>query len=511
MKPRTVVGVLVGIAALAFALRALPLTQRHGALGRADFDDGVYFSAAALLVKGMAPYGEFVFLHPPGIVLALAPIAVVGDQIVGYADAFAGARWLTCLVGAANALLVGLAAFRWCGASAAFVAAALYAVFPPAVRTEGMILLEPFVNLAMLGAALAWLGRGTLGAIDRRAVVTGVLVGVAATFKLYGGIGLLAALVAPPLKRVIRDRVGLVLSAAASFLAVVVPFALWGGVGEFVGQVIGAQLGRPSGDVEGGEIGGVLERGLHMLYYAPDSPERLPSWLGAILLALGFGIALWAWKRGGRDGRFWSAMWAVTAALLLLAPSYYDQYPVVLAPATSVLAGAAAHSLMRVRFAPVRVGVVVAAFTGPLLTSLWFVNEERHRKPITDFGEVVKREVPKGACLYADPPVLAVAGDRLPGFAGGANPLIDPFGELVYLAYERGGQYDSMPDALMADAAQNRLQQVLRDCRFVALHGRSDDYYRWSSETRAQFRANFELTAASRGTDSTLWTHRRGR
>ena len=107
--------------------------------------------------------------------------------------------------------------------------------------------------------------------------------------------------------------------------------------------------------------------------------------------------------------------------------------------------------------------------------------------------------------------MLAVAAGRLSDSPGRGDPLIDPFGELIYLAYESGGRYDSVPKALMADVAQKRLRQVLTDCEFVALGVGPESNYRWSRETQAQFRTDFEPIAASPGTNDTLWRKRRSR
>ena len=50
----------------------------HGAGLTSDlgYDPGVYFAAADGLVHGRVPYRDFVLLHPPGIMLAVAPFAL---------------------------------------------------------------------------------------------------------------------------------------------------------------------------------------------------------------------------------------------------------------------------------------------------------------------------------------------------------------------------------------------------------------------------------------------------
>ena len=113
------------IAAIAFAgfvLRALALTGAGGPNGApSSYDDGVYFSASALLVRGLLPYRDFVFVHPPGIAYFLAIVSWIGNAAHG----FAAARILATLVGAANIALAGFIALRAAGPIAGVVAAAL--------------------------------------------------------------------------------------------------------------------------------------------------------------------------------------------------------------------------------------------------------------------------------------------------------------------------------------------------------------------------------------------------
>ena len=66
--------VLAVLAVGAWVLRVLPFFNRHGAFGYpVDYDEGVYFSASALLFRGELPYRDFVFVHPPGALLLWAP------------------------------------------------------------------------------------------------------------------------------------------------------------------------------------------------------------------------------------------------------------------------------------------------------------------------------------------------------------------------------------------------------------------------------------------------------
>src|SRR6185312_7300053 len=81
----------VAIAVVAFLARLLPTLRGGGLLGMGVYDDGVHFTAAAALLAGRTPYADFVLLHPPGIVVALTPFALLG-RLTSDPTGFAVAR-----------------------------------------------------------------------------------------------------------------------------------------------------------------------------------------------------------------------------------------------------------------------------------------------------------------------------------------------------------------------------------------------------------------------------------
>src|SRR3954464_7703888 len=75
---------------LAFAARLLPVLRGSGLRGILAYDDGVYFGAADALLSGRLPYRDFILLHPPGVLVVLAPFAALGrltSDPVGLASA----------------------------------------------------------------------------------------------------------------------------------------------------------------------------------------------------------------------------------------------------------------------------------------------------------------------------------------------------------------------------------------------------------------------------------------
>ena len=98
----------------------------------------------------MLPYRDFLFLHPPGILVTLAPLGLVA-RLTRDSLGLELARVLVILVGAVNAALVA-AASRRLGLLAAAVAGTFYAVWPPVAMSETQPRLEPFVSLGLLVA-----------------------------------------------------------------------------------------------------------------------------------------------------------------------------------------------------------------------------------------------------------------------------------------------------------------------------------------------------------------------
>src|SRR6266852_2599793 len=176
---------VLAIAAIGWLLRASPLIQA-GAFGYPiDYDEGVYFASSALLLKGVLPYRDFVFAHPPGLLYFLSPVAWLGT-VRDPAFGFAAARWLATLIGCANILLVGRLAMRWAGPVAAIVAAAVYATHPEAVPIERGPFLEPVLNLCCLALASVWLEGKREHRLGWRALASGALCGLAASVKVLG-------------------------------------------------------------------------------------------------------------------------------------------------------------------------------------------------------------------------------------------------------------------------------------------------------------------------------------
>jgi len=169
---------------VAFLMRLVPVLNGAGLLGIGQYDDGVHYAAALALVNGQLPYRDFLFLQPPGIVIALIPFAALGAATHDSLG-FIVARLAWMLLGAVNAVLVARL-LRRTGTLAAVAGGVFYAVYYPAIHVERSIMLEGLTNACLIVALLLVLP--SEGRSDRpwRSVVAGALLGVSTGIKIWG-------------------------------------------------------------------------------------------------------------------------------------------------------------------------------------------------------------------------------------------------------------------------------------------------------------------------------------
>lgn len=489
---------------------AHPLLAPYGAV---DFDAGVYYGATGLMVTGYRPYADFAHVHPPGIMLLLAPIAWLGEHVTGHAAAFVLALALSAMVAGGTIFGIGTLAARWQGSSAGIAAALLYATFLPAVLAEGVIFLEPFVNVMFVATALIWLSPTPRTSAHRRRLGAAALIAFLSLVKLIGAVVAIGCLVSGPFRRQFVDRA--IFSAAICGVVVftVAPFVAGAGVGQVFDQVLLTQIGRPRG---GDSLGEPAQRLLHMLGVGPvglltvSGPSSGGTLLVFPLLAVALGLNWWAWSRGGTHGRFWSATWLSSALLNFAAPSYYDHYALPLMVSSAVLLAATTPTLlrlldMRFRLARVVTFLAVFALVTPSVTAVLWRDVLPYPQP--DPGASIRALVPHDSCLYADPPSLNIAAGRLPP-AGTGLPLADPFGEPLSIAMAVSRSYPSVQDALWSASAQERVLRALVACPYVALLVPVERQGHFSPATRAWFAEHFDTILEPTVHGAGLWRRR---
>jgi alpha-1,2-mannosyltransferase len=231
--------VIAAATAVALGLRIYELSRPGYLLGLTEYDDGSYFGSAVHLVRGVLPYRDFVFVQPPGIILLMAPVALVA-KVTGTAAGMAIGRVLTTLASAAGVVLIGLLV-RHRGVLAALVACGVLAVFPDAVAAAHTVLVEPWLVLFCLLGAVAVFDGDRLTDRGRRLAWGGAAFGFAGAIEAWAIIPVLvvAVLCLPRARRVITFLAGV----AAAFLIVVLPFAVLG-PRRFYQSLITAQVGH---------------------------------------------------------------------------------------------------------------------------------------------------------------------------------------------------------------------------------------------------------------------------
>jgi alpha-1,2-mannosyltransferase len=403
-KPRATVLIAVAIGVLAFVARLLPVLRGGGLTGVLGYDDGVYFGAAEAFVFGRLPYRDFLLLHPPGVLVVLAPFAELA-RLTTDVRGMAAARLAFMAVGALNAVLVWHVARRRLGVAAGVVAGLFYALWGPAAYAERTTMLEPLVNLGVL-SSLVLLGDLTV-VTRRRLLLAGAALGAATAVKLWAGVPLVV-LALWLLARGGPRRSGLyVAGAAATATVVCAPFFL-AAPSRMFQLIVLDQIGRTNNGVT------TLQR----LVGITDAPAAtgsltLATDVVAPLLAacvVGASVVV-AWRLPVT--RPWVTLLAAQTALLLTSPSYFSHYPTYVAPALALVAGASAGLAFGWYRGPVPELRAVAVAATALMLLVIGANSEMHRDGRNNPGVAVQAALAGARCVTADTPAVLIATDEL--------------------------------------------------------------------------------------------------
>jgi alpha-1,2-mannosyltransferase len=333
---RAVLPVVACVALLAAGVRALVLAQSGGPSGLLGYDQGVYFAASEALAWGHLPYRDFLFLHPPGVILALAPLGSFA-RLTHDSWGIEAARVAAVLLGAANAALVTLAARR-AGLVAAATTGAFYAVWRPVAVTETETRLEPFVTLGLL-VALAVLAT-TPDRLRRRALVlAGCGLGFALTVKIWAVVPVAVVLVWFVVRFGPRAAAWVAGPLVATGVVVCLPFLLAAPSSMFR-MVVLDQVSR-------GRMSSTLaERTTGVLGLSSVVGHR-PHLEGPLLLLLAAGVVLLVltWVRVP-SARVAVILLVAQGGVVLASPSYFRYYDAYPAPALALCVGAAATAVL---------------------------------------------------------------------------------------------------------------------------------------------------------------------
>lgn len=491
---------VVAVAVLGWLVRLAPLVL-HGRLAApVDYDEGVYFSAAALLGRGHALYGSFVVVHPPGLFYLLAPFTFLGRP----STALFVTQAAMTLVGAVNIYLVGRIALRVASPAAAIAGALVYAFFPEAVRAEHGVFLEPVLNLLCLSAVLLRLPgdqNGRAETADRRAWAAGLLLGAATAVKLWGAFALMACLVAPG-RGQRRDAWRLIGGAGIAFGALVAPVAL-AHPGQFFEQVVRFQLRRPPEPLP------FVDR-IRLILFNPTAPGAglldHRSLIGAAIVATAVVVLL----VGGRSIllRFALPWYLLIVAAFLVSASYFAQYNAHLAPALALLGAGATDELLRgLQDIEHRLRRLTGAAAALVLCATFLVavrgvirDDGRHTADLTVIGEAIRAQ--HGVCVFSFEPQWLLAADRLPDPARFGPMTVDTYAAQLDAVVRSGRSPRDVSAALDDPASAAVVSRAVETCDAVAVGDRGR---RQLGSLLPAVLQNFHRAAATSDAGPDLW------
>ena len=266
---------IVGIAIVALLVRLSRYLPISSILVGQGYDPYVMYAASASYLWGDMPYRDFVFLHPPGVVVALVPFAMVGT-VAGDAFAVGLATIASMVMGAITTALVGWF-MRPYGRLAMVAAGGMYAVWNAPAYAEQMLMLEPALNLLLMAALLA-LRMPT----NRRYFAAGALLGLSVMVKLWAAVDVLLIGAIILLTRRGKLRRSFVAGVVMGGCALGLPFFL-AAPNRMWRMIVSTQLGRPH---EGMTLLGRLE------YFGPGPYPQHPVVL-ALVGVLVVGLSLY--------------------------------------------------------------------------------------------------------------------------------------------------------------------------------------------------------------------------
>ena len=398
----------------------------HGYLGRLiSYDDGVYMGAATLFSHGIMPYRDFVFLHPPGVVLLLTPFALIG-RCAGTAVANEAARLFVVSVAMANVVLLARV-IRTRPTLAMAVGLVVFTLHPDVLTANQTVYLEPFLIAACLvGTALVFDGEGFANP-RWRWWVGGAAFGLACGIKLWGLCPLLALAGVAAVSGYRKPAARLVLAGAGTFTVLCAPFLVKAPTG-FAHDVLVVQALRtdPGSSSITSRIGNLLylpsslTSRPHPNVLAPQVLTVPQHVVIGVTAMLAIGIVVWSVLRTRRqplsalEWYSFASVGLVTGAFMLFG-DYYSHYGAFAAVFFGLVASATVTRLMSVRETKtslsntrstatvlVVVGVVVAAVvlvgygvhTQRTRTARWLLTPE----PLNQ----ISHAIPPGPCVVTD-------------------------------------------------------------------------------------------------------------
>jgi alpha-1,2-mannosyltransferase len=525
---KTPAGLAIGLATLIGLVLRLFLVTRSGYLtsGNVEYDDGVYLGAAMRLLHGAMPYKDYAFVQPPGIIIFALPGAAIGaltSQVTG----FAVVRILSVLASTACIPLAGRLV-RHRGAIACAVAAGILAVYPADILSARTLLLEPWMNLAVLLAANAAFRDGQLRS-PRWLAWAGVALGVGVSIKLWAGVPAAVLLALCLILRPTEDdkqaratrarRAGALVGGAVGGFAVFAgPFALADPSG-FIQQTFFDQVSRQGTttpeSLRLAHITGLIDvLGLngkialpgtttHTLFsYGAEASTHLTTvgWYAYMATLIGIAFIAAGYLRGVRERTplewFALATAVLATAAILWYSAFFYHYPDFPAPWIAIAAGAAAQSLaclIKGSGKPARTARRVVAGVVAVAILAVAVVEARELEPVRASANPASAAalIPKGSCVVADQVSYLIAANRFTAPSANCPDVIDGLATTLALS---GGV---SPVGGAGDSAKvvGDWEAMFAKAQYAWLSGNASTRIPWTPAFQAWFTAHFRVIA----------------
>ena len=502
---------------LALALRLFMITRNGYFNGITEYDDGVYLGASIRLLQGALPYHDFAFVQPPGILLLMAPVALLA-KVTTTASAMTVARIFTVLASTACIPLVGNLV-RYRGTLVTVVTCGILAIYPDDMVTAHTLLLEPWMNLLCLIAANIAFQRGRLTRPGRLAWA-GIVLGFAGAVKFWA---VAPAAVLLGLCLLVREQRGrrtrnYVLGLAGGFIIPVAPFAL-SAPGTFIHSTMFDQATRAGSYVplslRLAHLTGLIDflnrsgrfslhAGIHSLFAgggAASTDIASAGWLpfgftAVLVVAIAVGYT-WDPNRPSQLEWFALATAVLSSVAILSYSAFFYHYPAFPAPWIALTAGGAVRSLGgRPEIRKALIGCVAVVLVAVALLQ---VNE------VADLGAphayADSQAIPEGACVVTDEISLLISANRFTAAKPGCPDIIDSLAETLVLSNGVSVQAGAanMPQVVAA------WQALFSKAQYVWLSSSNARRIPWSPELTNWFNSNFSQVYVYGATNGTLY------
>jgi hypothetical protein len=478
-------------ALLALVMRLATLVMAHHLSGVFEYDDGVYFGSAVMLIQGHLPYRDFVLIQPPGLTLLLTPFALLSTW-TGTDRALELARLMVPLLAACNVLLLArvLRHRSWLVLASACL---LLAVYPDDILASTALLLEPFLIFFCLLALVAAFEGDRLTNSGWRVFWAGAALGFGADIKLWAVFpaAILLLLCLPRPSRV----AALIAGALVGALVPSVPFLI-AAPAAFWHQVVVDQVGRAGASALSPLIRLEFLTGVWPGLGVPAGH------LYQLLAALATGtiavvvLAAFATRLGrprntqGANARgpsqlelFALGSTLVTAVALLIPADFFYHYAAFLAPFLALLMGLAVGRLESVQPKPVLGLVALVGAVGVIHALAIPILVER--APIS--GAEIAALIPAGSCVITDDPEYTLTANRYVATSPGCPILVDGLGTTIAIS----GSQD--PTSQRAQRAAPAWLSYFRNAGYVVLTPLSGSRIPWDHALEGYLETHFRL------------------